>query len=232
MLTILLFLLSLLTFLTFLLNSTPFTQVYNSQLTISMTTTSIFSTSKFTPLVLLSTENLRIQVKINTSLVFHLRHEKLLGYKLLSTTYKICSTETLLKDELQHIQNFMSWNGFPRKLSLKLLKQFKPLVQTTIDHETQVDNSHVGTNNNDPKIWIHLPYLGKYGTQLTCLFIHRITPLLNLKCNFTINWKTTNSNSFHSCKDKTPTKYHRSVVYKFTCPGCKSRYISITDLCF
>ena len=63
------------------INSTPFTQVYNSQLTTSMTTTSIFSTSKFTPLVLLSTENLRILVNINTSLVFHLGLEKLLGHR-------------------------------------------------------------------------------------------------------------------------------------------------------
>ena len=38
---------------------------------------------------------------------------------LVNRAYKICSTETLLKDELQHIQNFISWNGFPRKLSLK-----------------------------------------------------------------------------------------------------------------
>ena len=42
--------------------------------------------------------------------------------------------------------------------------EFKPPVQTPIDHETQVDNSHMGTNNNDPKIWIPLPYIGKYGT--------------------------------------------------------------------
>ena len=82
----------------------------------------------------------------------------------------------------------MSWNGFPRELSLKLIEQFKPPVQTPIDHETQLDNSHVGTNNNDPKIWIPLPYLGKYGTGLTRSFIHRITPLLKLKCNFIINW--------------------------------------------
>ena len=88
------------------------------------------------------------------------------------------------------------------------------------------------TNNNDPKIWIPLPYLGKYGTRLTRSFIYTITPLLKLKCNFIINWKTTNSNSFLSCKDKTPTKYHSSVVYEFTCPGCKSRYIGKTDRCF
>ena len=126
----------------------------------------------------------------------------------------------------------MSWNGFPRKLSLKLIEQFKPPATTPIDHETRVDNSHVGTNNNDPKIWIPLPYLGKYGTRPTRSFIHRITPLLKLKCNFIINWKTTNSNSFLSCKDKTPAKYHSSVVYEFICPRCKSRYIGKTDRCF
>ena len=126
----------------------------------------------------------------------------------------------------------MSWKGFPRKLSLKLIEQFKPPVQTPIDHGTQVDNLHVGTNNNDPKIWIPLPYLGKYGTRLTRSFIHRITPLLKLKCNFIINWKTSNSNLFLSSKDKTPTKYHSSVVYEFTCPGCKSRYISKLTVAF
>ena len=53
-----------------------------------------------------------------------------------------------------------------------------------------------------------------------------------MKCNFIINWKTTNSNSFLSNKDKTPAKYQSSVVYEFTCPGCKSRYIGKTDRCF
>ena len=213
MLTILLFLLNLLTFLTFSLNSTPFTQVFNSQLT--MTTTSIFLTSKFTPL---GTSVYRKPT--HTGQYQHISSFSPWSRKvawiraLVNRAYKICSTETLLK-ELQHIQNFMSWNGFPRKLSLKLIEQFKPPVKTPIDHETQLDNSHVGTNNNDPKIWIPLPYLWKYGTRLTRSFIHRITPLLKLKCNFIINWKTTNSNSFLSCKDKTPTKYHSSVVYEF-----------------
>ena len=64
-------------------------------------------------------------------------------------------------------------------------------------------------------------------TRETRSFIHRITPLLKLP-----NWKTTNSNSFVSCKDKTSTKYHSSVVYEFTCPGCNNRYIGKTDRCF
>ena len=59
-----------------------------------------------------------------------------------------------------------------------------------------------------------------------------MAPLLKLECKFNINWKTTNSNSFLSNKDKTPTRYQSSAVYEFTCPGCKSRYIGKTDRCF
>ena len=85
--------------------------------------------------------------------------------------------------------------------------------------------------NNDPKVWLQLPYLGKFGERLTRSLIHKITPLLTLKCRFIINWKTINSNVFVSCKDKIPKTYQSSVVYEFTCPGCNSRYIGITDRC-
>ena len=137
---------------------------------------------------------------------------------LVHRAYKICNTEDLLKDELQHIKNFLSWNGFPRKLSLKLIDQFKPSTTSNINVIHQ-DNPDTDLTNPVPKIWLPLPYLGKYGTRLTRSFIHRITPLLKLKCNFIINWKTTNSNSFLSDKDKTPAKYQSSVVYEFTCPA-------------
>jgi hypothetical protein len=125
----------------------------------------------------------------------------------------------------------LSWNGFPRKLSLKLIDQFKPSTTSNINVIHQ-DNPDTDLTNPVPKIWLPLPYLGKYGTRLTHSFIHRITPLLKLKCNFIINWKTSNSNSFLSNKDKTPAKYQSSVVYGFTCLGCKSRYIGKTDRCF
>ena len=82
-----------------------------------------------------------------------------------------------------------------------------------------------------PKIWIHLPYLGKYGTRLTHSFINRITPLLKIKSTFVILWKTTNSNSFLSNNYKTPMRYQSSVVYEFTCPGCNCRCIGKTDRC-
>ena len=50
---------------------------------------------------------------------------------LVNRAYKICSNATLLNNELKQIQNFMSWNGFPRKLTQKLINQFKPSVSIT-----------------------------------------------------------------------------------------------------
>ena len=41
-------------------------------------------------------------------------------------------------------------------------------------------------------------------------------------------WETTNGNSYLSCKDKTPTKYHRCVVYQLNYPVFKSRCIGKT----
>ena len=121
----------------------------------------------------------------------------------------------------------MSWNGFPCKLSTKPIEQLKPRSDHNDINHDDLDNS----TNNIPKIWIHLPYLGNYGTRLTHSFINRITPFLKIKCTFVILWKTTNGNSFLSNKDKTPMRYQSSVVYKFTCPGCNCRYIGKTDRC-
>ena len=42
------------------------------------------------------------------------------------------------------------------------------------------DNPDTDLTNPVPKIWLPLPYLGKYGTRLIRSFIHRITPLLKL----------------------------------------------------
>ena len=58
-----------------------------------------------------------------------------------------------------------------------------------------------------------------------------IVARLSGPCKFVINWRTTNYNCFLSCKDKTPGEYKSSVVYEFSCPGCRSSYIGKTDRC-
>ena len=62
-------------------------------------------------------------------------------------------------------------------------------------------------------------------------FTKKTRRLLKGPCKFVINWRTTNYNCFLSCKDKTPDEYKSSVVYEFSCPGCRSSYIGKTDRC-
>lgn len=123
--------------------------------------------------------------------------------------------------ELERIMQFMSWNGFSRSLSRKLKKSL-------FSHRSDTNDSHDKPGNR-PKIWIRLPFTGKYGNHLTRKFISRVNPLLNKPCNFIVNWKTTNSNCYLSCKDRTPKEYQSSVVYRFSCPGSQAAYIGKTD---
>jgi hypothetical protein len=140
--------------------------------------------------------------------------------------HKICSNDELLNLELNNIVSFMSWNGFPRKLSRKLLTSFKPSSPNPNNSNNVVIDPTTTT-----KIWIHLPFLGKYGTKLTNNFIRKISPLLKSPCKFIVNWKTTDTNCFISLKDPTPKTYQSSVVYEFKCPGCNANYVGKTDRC-
>ena len=135
---------------------------------------------------------------------------------LIHRAHNICSNDELLNLELNNIVSFMSWNGFPRKLSRKLLTLLKP-------SSPNPNNSNNVIDPTTTKIWIHLPFLGKNGTKLTNNFIRKISPLLKSPCKFIVNWKTTDTNCFISLKDPTPKTYQSSVVYEFKCPGCNLR---------
>ena len=61
---------------------------------------------------------------------------------LVTRAHKICSNAQTLKTETENILKFMSWNGFPKTLSKKLIKQFSPkpdsnntAQDSTITHE-------------------------------------------------------------------------------------------------
>ena len=59
----------------------------------------------------------------------------------------------------------MSWNGFPRKLTSKLINQFKPSPPVSSNDN---DSEAIMTEaNKAPKIWLQLPYLSKFGERLT-----------------------------------------------------------------
>ena len=54
-----------------------------------------------------------------------------------------------LKDELQRILDFMTWNGILYKLSTKLIEQFKPRSH---HYEINLDNLNNNSTNNISKI--------------------------------------------------------------------------------
>ncbi len=68
----------------------------------------------------------------------------------------------------------------------------------------------------------------RYTTITTTL--NTLAPLKG-PCKFILHWKTTQSNYFLSCKDKTLNEYRSSIVYQFSCPGCQSLYIGKTERC-
>ena len=149
---------------------------------------------------------------------------------LIHRAHKICSNDELLKAELSNIASFMSWNGFSQKLTRKLLTLFKLSTHNPCNNVT--DNSII--EPSAIKIWIYLPFLGKYGTKLTNSFIRKISPLLKFPCKFIVNWKTIDANCFIcfiSLKDHTRKIYQNSVVYEFKCPGCNANYVGKTDRC-
>ena len=57
---------------------------------------------------------------------------------------------------LKQIQNFMSWNGFPRKLTQKLINQFKPSPPVLNDNDNEAT---ITESNKTPNIWLQLPIL-------------------------------------------------------------------------
>ena len=62
----------------------------------------------------------------------------------------------------------MSWNGFSKRISTKLIKQMNPNSEQT--HET------------NPKIFIRLPFIGKRGTDLMRNFRTKMLRLLDTPC--------------------------------------------------
>ena len=147
---------------------------------------------------------------------------------LIHRAHKICCNDELLQKEINNIKRLISWNGYPRRLTRKLISLFS--LSTTTDN-LNTENVNTDNNPNLKKISIPLPFIGKHGTRLTNSFIRKITPLLKSECKIIINWQTTGAGSSLSVKDPTSKQYKSSIVFEFKCPGCNANYIGKTDRC-
>ena len=98
--------------------------------------------------------------------------------KRINRAYKICNNDQLLKLELMAIREIMSWNGFSRNLTNKLINAFTPNPESN-NNIPHVDITERATPDDLPKIWIRLQFIGKYDNILTKKFINK-TCRLNL----------------------------------------------------
>ena len=84
---------------------------------------------------------------------------------LIHRAYELCSNSEILSIELSEISKFASWNGFPKRLTKNLLKQFAPNATNNLTNNPTdlltTNISHLNESDNIPKIWIPLPFIGK-----------------------------------------------------------------------
>ena len=77
---------------------------------------------------------------------------------LYSRASKICCSKRLLRNQIELIEEFMLWNDFPKYIRKSLLKS---LCKEALKQEKNIVNK-----NNNPAIWIRLPYIGSKGEHL------------------------------------------------------------------
>ena len=86
-------------------------------------------------------------------------------------------------------------------------------------------------NDNLPKLWIRIPYLGKRTENLVNSCLKKIRRCLIHPVKFIIIYDTKKISYFISNKDKIPDFSSSNLVYQITCPGCNKSYIGKTDRC-
>jgi hypothetical protein len=140
---------------------------------------------------------------------------------LCSRAKKLC-TPNKLTAELDNIKRFASYNGFPRWIVNKIMKQVSTNRPTNNDEEEEeVKNT----------IYMFLPYAGKEAESVVLRCKKRLFKLFknNLKVEFRVHFQTAKLSFYTSNKDKTPLLSNSFLVYEYSCPGCLHTYIGKTE---
>ena len=87
------------------------------------------------------------------------------------------------------------------------------------------------TDDNLPKIWIRIPYLGTRGDFLLKSCLNKVQRFLSKPVKFITIYETKKLSYFVSNKDKLPPLSRSNVVYEVACPGCGKTYIGMTQRC-
>ena len=129
---------------------------------------------------------------------------------LIHRASKLCSTKELFDKQIGKMKQFMSWNGYPKTFANYLITK---LQRHKLCNESS-DKNHQADNENIPKIWIRLPYLGQKGEFLIKTCISTIQRWQKSATKFVVLYNTKKISFFTSNKDKVPLNSKSNVVYQ------------------
>ena len=138
---------------------------------------------------------------------------------LTSRAVKLCSANRL-KDELKNIKRFASYNGFPRWVTNKVMRESRhPRAREDDEEEVSQD------------IYMFVSYAGKEAESVILRCKKRLFKLFktDLNIKFHVHLQSKKLCFFTSNKDKIPHLSNSNVVYHFECPGCMKSYIGKTE---
>ena len=139
---------------------------------------------------------------------------------LLHRAFSICSTWSLLHDELEKLKCYFHSNGYPLDLIEKHIKRFI---------NNKFDNTKPNNTSEKETKFITLPFSGHFSYQLRntlSILLRKHMPNINYKFIF-VNRNTIGS--LFKVKDNIPDSLCSNIVYGFTCPDCTDRYIGSTS---
>ena len=161
-------------------------------------------------MVRMSTVKIHIAANIHTFLVLNpFRGKQPLIKSLFPHAFKICISKELFENQINTLKSSMSWNGYPKQVRNFLIDKLKCKYNTSFSIPPQ--NSSI--NDNLPKIWIRIPYLGKQSENLVKSCISEIRRQFTNPVKFVIIFNTKKVSYFTSTKDKIPELSHDNVVY-------------------
>ena len=130
---------------------------------------------------------------------------------------RLCSPSKLPK-ELATIRKFASYNGFPKWITRKVIKEgLQPRRDIVNEQETEeLDTLHM-----------FLPYNGREAESIVTRCKKKLARLFknDRKVKFNIHFQSTKVSFFTSNKDRIPFLSNSGVIYRYTCPGCNSAYV-------
>lgn len=151
---------------------------------------------------------------------------------LVSRAKKLCHPSKL-KPELANIRKFAAYNGFPRWVVNRVVRNTLYNGQRNQPQNESQQEPPANRKEDEPEeslIFLSLPYIGNHGEAIVKKTTKRLSKLMKKEKNviFKVFLQTTKVAFYTSNKDQTPFLSSSYVIYEYSCPGCDHTYVGKT----